>query len=75
MTEEAKTYAETLRGLAGDGEIFYLDLVTLRFMMDMIRKTLLFDSPLISKPIKIKLMKLEILNWGLKKDTTRLLTA
>ena len=36
-------------------------------MMDMIRKTLLFDSPLISKPIKIKLMKLEILNWGLKK--------
>jgi hypothetical protein len=75
MTEEAKTYAETLRGLAGDGEIFYLDLVTLRFMMDMIRKTLLFDSPLISKPIKIKPMKLEILNWGLKKDTTRSLTA
>jgi cytochrome P450 len=43
MIEETKIYAETLRNLARKGEMFYLDLVTLRFMMDMIGKTLLFD--------------------------------
>jgi hypothetical protein len=75
MIEEVKTYAETLRVLAGNGQMFYLDLVTLRFIMDIIGKTLLFDSPLIPKPIKIKLMKLELLNWGPKKDTARSLTA
>jgi hypothetical protein len=74
-TEEVKTSAETLRGLAGNGEIFYLDLVTLRFMIDVIGRTLLLDSPPIPKPIKIKLIKLEILNWGLKKDATCSLTA
>ena len=51
MIEEVKTYAETLRGLAGNGEMFYLDLVTLRFVMDMIGKTLLLDSPLFPKSI------------------------
>ncbi len=46
MIEETKICAESLRGLALKGEMFYLDLVTLRFMMDMIGKTLLFDLPI-----------------------------
>ena len=43
MIEETKTYAETLRKFAKTGEMFYLDPVTLRFMMDMIGKTLLLS--------------------------------
>lgn len=45
MLEQTKIYAESLRDLALKGEVFYLDLVTLRFMMDMIGKTLLFEFP------------------------------
>jgi cytochrome P450 len=53
MIEETKIYAEILRGLAKKGEMFYLDLVTLRFMMDMIGKTLLFDFPGIFDDIEL----------------------
>ena len=44
MIKETKIYAETLRNFARKEEMFYLDLVSLRFMMDMIGKTLLFES-------------------------------
>jgi hypothetical protein len=73
MIEETKIYAEILRGLAKKGEMFYLDLVTLRFMMDMIGKTLLFDLPGVLNDKE--LMKLGILNLELRKATIPLLTA
>ena len=47
MIEEIKAYAETLRGFAKKGRLFYLDLVPLRFTMDMMEKTLLFDLSIV----------------------------
>jgi cytochrome P450 len=73
MIEETKVYAESLRDLALKGEMFYLDLVTLRFMMDMIGKTLLFDFPI---PLYDQdLTKIGTPNLELRRATIRLLTA
>jgi hypothetical protein len=41
IVEESLTYAETLRGLAEKGEMFFLELVTLRFTIDMIGKNVM----------------------------------
>lgn len=41
MVEETMTYVKTLRGYADRKEICYLDPVTLRFMIDMIGRTVL----------------------------------
>lgn len=42
VLEETEIYKETLRTLARKGEMFYLDLVTLRFTIDIIGKTILY---------------------------------
>lgn len=73
MIEETKIYVESLRDLALKGEMFYLDHVTLRFMMDMIGKTLLFDFPVAIDGQE--LMSTGIPNLELRRATTRLLTA
>lgn len=41
VLKETEVYKERLRGLARKEEMFYLDLVTLRFTMDMIGQTIL----------------------------------
>ena len=41
VLRETEVYKETLRELAGKKEMFYLDLVTLRFTMDVIGQTIL----------------------------------
>ena len=41
MVEETRVYCETLRELAEQKEMFQLDLVTLRFTIDVIGKTIL----------------------------------
>ena len=41
MIKETTTYTRTLERLARTGEMCYLDTLTLRFMMDMIGKTIL----------------------------------
>ncbi|KAL8917803.1 MAG: hypothetical protein Q9208_007732 [Pyrenodesmia sp. 3 TL-2023] len=44
VLEETEVYKQTLRALAEKDEVFYLDLVTLRFTMDMIGQTILNTS-------------------------------
>lgn len=41
VLRETEVYKESLRGLAKKEEMFYLDLVTLRFTMDVIGQTIL----------------------------------
>ena len=41
LLQETEVYKEKLRGLAQKKEMFYLDLVTLRFTMDVIGQTIL----------------------------------
>lgn len=41
MVEETMTYVKTLRGYAERREMCFLDPVTLRFMIDMIGRTML----------------------------------
>lgn len=41
VLRETEVYKEKLRGLARKEEMFYLDLVTLRFMIDVIGQTIL----------------------------------
>lgn len=41
VLRETKVYKERLRKLAREGEMFYLDLVTLRFMSDVMGRTIL----------------------------------
>ena len=41
MVDEILVYCETLKGLASQGELFFLDPVTLRFTIDVIGKTIL----------------------------------
>lgn len=42
VLEETEVYKGTLRELARKGEMFYLDLVTLRFTIDVIGQTILY---------------------------------
>lgn len=42
MVEETQVYADTLRALAGKGEMCFLEPLTLRFTIDMIGKTVLW---------------------------------
>ncbi len=73
MIEEAKIYVKSLRDLALKGEMFYLDLVSLRFMMVMIGKTLLFGFPVALNGHEM--MSTGTPNLELRRATKRLLTA
>lgn len=42
MVKQCAQYCETLRELAKKGEMFHLDPVTLRFMLDLIGRTILY---------------------------------
>lgn len=42
MVQQTATYCETLRSLASKGNVVQLDPITLRFMLDMIGKTILY---------------------------------
>ena len=42
MVKETVVYSETLRELARKDAMFYLDTITLRYMMDMIGRTILY---------------------------------
>lgn len=44
MVKETRYYIDTLRKLAGKGEIFSLDDVTLRYAMDLIGRTIWYDT-------------------------------
>jgi hypothetical protein len=60
MIEEMKIYAQNSRVLVQKGDMFSLDLITLRFMMDMIGKTILLDlSTSLNDLILIRLGKTE----------------
>jgi cytochrome P450 len=49
MVEETLIFRETLRDLAQKGDMFLLDFKTLRFTMDLIGKTILYDPMLLMK--------------------------
>ena len=68
MIEETNVYAGILRGHAQKEEMFSLDLVSLRFMMDMIGRTLLFDFRTLLNREELTLVGIQ--NWVLKRATT-----
>lgn len=70
MVKESRVYVETLKELARKGDTFYLDIISLRFMMDMIGKTILcvFSPRLAEQPLTwlgtLNLeLKMVIIHW------------
>ena len=69
MVDETVVYSETLQKLAEKDEMFHLDLITLRFAIDVIGKTILCVGVRSQWWNDLANVKPVMHIWGLKKDT------